>query len=219
MNVINRRNAIFSAPRATGNAERIAARTERKPTMSRKLCFVVAAGVTLIAFLLLRVPTATAQDVTPDDANCLACHENLYYLYDTGKWHCLCEATPSCLHCHGGQPGTLDEDQAHAGMLANPLQENAAVCQRCHGDDSEERVDEFIAVAGGTVTGGRGRTFPTPGPEPTSPPPGGSTYHLAERLREPWRLAALGLTAGALAGLGLVGLACHLAERHRPLAR
>jgi hypothetical protein len=190
--------------------------------MSRKPFLIVAASVGLLLALLLATPAAQAQDAAPtagpDDANCLNCHEDLYYLYDTGKWHCLCEASPSCLHCHGGQPGTLDEDQAHAGMIANPLQENAAVCQQCHCDDCQERVRRFIALAGGTLTGGRGRVYPTPGPEPTSPPRGPSTYRLPERLREPWRLAALGITTMELMAIAGYGLYCYRAEQQKSLA-
>jgi hypothetical protein len=190
--------------------------------MSRKLLLVVTTSVGLLLALWLASSAAQAQETPPtpgpDDANCLRCHEDLYYLYDTGKWHCLCEASPSCLHCHGGQPGTLDEEQAHAGMIANPLQANAAVCQQCHGDDSQERVEQFIAVAGGTVTGGRGRVYPTAGPAPTSPPPGRSAYRLPERLREPWRLAAVGVAVVAIAALCGYALYLYRTEQHKPLA-
>jgi hypothetical protein len=179
---------------------------------------LVLLGVTLA----LGSPVAHAQTVEPPaepDAQCVACHQDLYFRYDTGKWHCLCAASPGCIHCHGGQPDTADEAQAHAGMIANPLQNDAAVCQECHCDDCQERVDEFMALAGGTVTSGRGRTYPTPGPEPTLPPAGLQIARWPERLREPWRAALLGLAGAGLVGLGLYGARCCLDERRTPAPR
>lgn len=118
-------------------------------TWKSLLTFAAAAALVSLA-CAANAPAVQAQAPTPDfdDGSCVACHENLYYLYDTGKWHCLCDATPSCVHCHGGQPGVLEEDLAHAGMIVNPLQNDAAICQQCHCDDCQEHVDEFLAVAG-----------------------------------------------------------------------
>jgi hypothetical protein len=172
------------------------------------------AGLVLVVALFLAAPAALAQDNLPPAGadNCLACHEDLYYLHDTGKWHCLCDATPGCRHCHGGQPGTLAEAEAHGGMIANPLQENAAVCQQCHCDDCQKHVDQFLAVAGGTVTGGRGRTFPTQSAAPTNPPPGSSGFQWPSRLLAPWRLAGLGVVGVGLAALGVYGARCYRAD-------
>jgi len=165
--------------------------------------------------LWLGTPAAQAQENPPEggDATCINCHADLYYLHDTGKWHCLCDATPSCLHCHGGQPNTAAADEAHAGMIANPLQENAAVCQQCHCTDCEERVAEFLAVAGGTVTDGQGRVFPTSGPEPTPPLTGWQAYTLPSRLSEPWRQSGLALAAVGMAALGGYGVYCVWSDR------
>jgi hypothetical protein len=176
--------------------------------MSRARTLIAASLAGLIAALLCLAPAAQAQDAppTPEAAACLACHENLYYLHDTGKWHCLCAATPTCVHCHAGQPGALDPDQAHAGLVANPLQNDAAICRQCHCDDCQEKVDRFLAIAGGSVTGGQGRVFPTPDPRPTAPPPGLLAYRLPGRIRQPWRLAALALTGLAMLALGAYGL-------------
>lgn len=195
--------------------------TEGKHTMSRKSLVTITVLLGLIGIaLLLGTPAVQAQAATPgaDDAHCLACHGDLYYLYDTGKWHCLYQASPSCIHCHGGQPGMVNADLAHAGMIANPLQENAAVCQKCHPDDDQQHVDKFIAVAGGTLTSGRGRTFPTPGPEPASRPAGLQAYRLPDQLREPWRLVGLGVIAVALVALSIYGVYCYRSDQQRPVS-
>jgi hypothetical protein len=190
--------------------------------MLRERLGLLAGILTLLAVALWMDPPAVqAQDVAPpdqEDANCLSCHENLYYLYDTGKWHCLCAASPGCLHCHGGQPATLDEDLAHAGMLANPLQENAAVCRACHCEDCDQHVAQFLSVAGGTVIEGPGKVYPTPGPEPTLPPGSLSGYRLPERLQEPGRLARLGLIGAGLVVLGIYCFRCYRVERPNQLA-
>lgn len=195
--------------------------TERQFTMSRKLSVTFLSLLGLIGIvLLLSASVVQAQEATPqtDDTNCLACHDDLYYLYDTGKWHCLCQASPSCIHCHGGQPEVANADLAHAGMITNPLQEDAAACQRCHPDEYQQRVDEFMAMAGGTVTGGRGETFRTPGLEPTSLPSGFQAYHLPNQLWEPWRLAGLGLLAVILMVLSILGVYCCRIDRQKPLS-
>jgi hypothetical protein len=119
------------------------------------------------------------------------------------------------VHCHGGQAGIVDEDLAHSGVIANPLQANAAVCQTCHCDDCQAHVDEFLAVAGGTVIEGQGRVFPTPAPEPSARPPVSlPTYRLPESLHQPWRVAGLTLAGVMLVGLSLFGLATYWSERH-----
>lgn len=185
--------------------------------MSCKALVVIGAVLGLLALAMLSgAAVVQAQDAAPGaDANCLACHVDLYFLYDTGNWHCLCEASPSCVHCHGGQPESMKADLAHAGMIVNPLQENAVVCQKCHPDEYQRRVDEFIAVAGGAVTGGRGRTFPTPGPEPTGLSTGVQTYRLPEQLREPWRLVGLTVISAALLAVSAYSICCYRIDRQR----
>jgi hypothetical protein len=54
--------------------------------MSRKW---IAAWIFLTGMVVLLLPWAIpthAQEATPEnDANCMACHEHQYYLYDSGK--------------------------------------------------------------------------------------------------------------------------------------
>jgi hypothetical protein len=165
--------------------------------------------------LLGGAPLALAQEPEPQagGTNCAACHENLYYLHDTGKWHCLCDATPTCVHCHGGQPEAVEAGLAHEGMVVNPLQENAATCRQCHCADCQQHVNEFIAVAGGTVTEGRGQVYPASPPKSVSASITHAAYHLPARLQQPWRLAAVGGAAAGLIALSVYGFCCWRTDR------
>ena len=81
--------------------------------------------------------------------NCIKCHENLYFLHDTGNWYCLREAPMTCTECHGGNPGALTQEEAHTGRAAHPvLNEDITKCQECHPVECNERVDMFDQVAG-----------------------------------------------------------------------
>lgn len=104
-----------------------------------------------IMALLLLVQTipASAQEVTPEnDANCVSCHEHQYYLYDSGKWFCLCDAPMHCVYCHNGRTDTYNKELAHEGLILYPTRDNAERCQSCHPEDYMARVVTFGEVAG-----------------------------------------------------------------------
>jgi cytochrome c553 len=111
------------------------------------LLFLALAGNVAQA-IMVTTPTQAQDEIHPDAATCVACHENLYLLHDSGKWYCLCETQVHCTQCHGGRTDTMDEDLAHEGMLANPLENNAAICQDCHPDDYQVQVKKFASIAG-----------------------------------------------------------------------
>jgi hypothetical protein len=147
----------------------------------------------LMGTLLIGITPAFAQTPSPEkDDTCVACHENLYVLYDTGKWYCLCGETPHCSYCHGGVVGTLDEKTAHQGMIANPVGDNTAICQNCHPEDYSEHVAMFAAHGGIQAT---------PISQPTYNPAlaGVDAEPVSDLLRphpmETWRAAGLGATA------------------------
>lgn len=119
--------------------------------MKRKLFsfWLFGCAVFLLLTTLFVVSPAAAQETPPpEECQCKACHEQQYYLYDSGKWYCLCKAPMTCVHCHGGNGRETNADLAHKGMLANPFMDNAAVCQNCHKEESQARVDEFVERAG-----------------------------------------------------------------------
>jgi hypothetical protein len=120
---------------------------------SRNHCFA-GLSILLLSFLLLTVtpPALVYADELPPIASqgkCVNCHENLYFLHDTGKWFCLRDSPMACVDCHGGNPNAITKDTAHADRASHPiLNENIAKCQECHPEVSSERVQIFRDVAG-----------------------------------------------------------------------
>ncbi len=111
-------------------------------------------GLMVIAFLIFpggELSSAHAQEVTPaaDHGTCIKCHENLYFLHDTGNWFCLRESPMSCVDCHGGDTEATTEDLAHINRAAHPvINEDVSKCQQCHPEECNERVELFDQTAG-----------------------------------------------------------------------
>lgn len=110
------------------------------------------AALILVTLTALSMPAVVRADdpvPVPDNGNCIVCHENLYFLHDTGNWFCLYESPMSCADCHGGDPNTLDKDLAHARRAAHPvLNDDVSKCQQCHPEECSERVAFFDRSAG-----------------------------------------------------------------------
>jgi len=116
---------------------------------SRWLFIAVLAGT--LALLVTWTAPAHAQSHTPQaEPECISCHENMYYLHDTGKWFCLHEETPmTCTGCHGGNPTAATKETAHFNRRAHPIiNENTSKCSECHPQQSSERVAIFAQEAG-----------------------------------------------------------------------
>lgn len=93
---------------------------------------------------------AAAKEVTN---SCLSCHEDLYYLYDTGSLYCLTSHTDRCAGCHQGNPVILIKEDAHAGLLAHPQGNQGAKCRECHtAQETQKRISEFTSKSGGFDT-------------------------------------------------------------------
>lgn len=108
-------------------------------------------GVTLALVMLTN--TAPAQARAPlqsdDGSKCVTCHENLYYLHDTGKAYCLKDAPMACVDCHGGDPTAITEEAAHFKRAAHPvINADDKKCYECHPAEAQVRVDKFRQVAG-----------------------------------------------------------------------
>lgn len=122
--------------------------------MSAKTSSVVFALVALIGTVLVTVSLYTPAQALSSTRkgnrdNCLSCHENLYFLHDTGNWFCLRESPMSCVDCHGGDPAALTEQEAHSERAAHPvLNGDVATCEECHPKECYERVDIFDERAG-----------------------------------------------------------------------
>jgi len=92
-----------------------------------------------------------AQAATPiaDQGTCIKCHENLYFLHDTGNWFCIRESPMRCVDCHGGDPSSLKQEEAHVNRKVHPIiNEDVSKCQECHPAECNERVMRFDQVAG-----------------------------------------------------------------------
>lgn len=102
----------------------------------------------MTAFTLWTVPVR-AEPTPPHEPACLNCHEDLYYLHDTGKWYCVSEARDRCAYCHGGNPTTTEKEAAHEGRTAHPVINNDVTkCRQCHPQDYNAHVVKFNQVAG-----------------------------------------------------------------------
>lgn len=106
-----------------------------------------------LAFLILPLP-AKVHALSPisvaSDNSCLSCHENLYYLHDTGCWYCMSEShRDRCVDCHEGDPTAVQEEAAHLGLLTHPQANGGVKCLECHtSDEAQMRISEFDSNQG-----------------------------------------------------------------------
>jgi len=92
---------------------------------------------------------ARAQEPTGDNGNCVTCHENLYYLHDTGNWFCLNDSSMRCVDCHGGNPAATTKEAAHYDRSAHPvIGGDISRCETCHTDCAKRLtvLDEKVGI-------------------------------------------------------------------------
>lgn len=123
-----------------------------KRTFAFGLCVSITSFTLLLLSLFLARP-AYAQSPTQDVDNgtCIKCHEDLYFLHDTGNWFCIRESPMPCVACHGGDPTAATQESAHYDRSAHPiLNEDISRCQECHVDPDEccDCVSKFDQIAG-----------------------------------------------------------------------
>jgi hypothetical protein len=175
-------------------------------------------GVSILVIALflfaISVSTAAAQSEVPTlESTCATCHESLYLLHDTGKWYCSCKRRADCTVCHAGQVDTFDEDLAHQGMIANPIQDNPAACQSCHGDDYPAYIQRFCQIAGVSQPSKPGTTFAPAALFIEAPVQQSGALVLVGKSYEAWQLIGLGMLAGLLLGVFLFGCRCWKKDR------
>jgi hypothetical protein len=108
-------------------------------------------GVLVLLIALTMPATVYADDPTPppDNGNCIKCHEDLYFLHDTGKWFCLKESPMTCVGCHDGDPNATTKELAHIKRAPHPIiSDDVSKCMECHPDKCIERVALFDQKAG-----------------------------------------------------------------------
>lgn len=107
--------------------------------------------VLIVAFTALSMPAqaSAAPAMKSTDNSCLSCHEDLYYLHDSGCWYCMTDVHKDrCTDCHEGNPAVFKAEDAHIGMLRHPQENNSAKCQQCHTEDVQARLDTFDSKGG-----------------------------------------------------------------------
>ena len=111
--------------------------------------FAVAALVGILLLFAAPPPVTSQTQADADKPACLHCHEDLYYLHDTGKWFCISKSPMQCVGCHGGDPTATTKEAAHRNRTAHPIiNGDTTTCQQCHIEDCDARVEEFDAIAG-----------------------------------------------------------------------
>ena len=180
--------------------------------MSRKWITI---WIILIGLALLLIPSAAVRAQEPtleNDENCVACHTHEYYLYDSGKYFCLCEAPMHCIYCHGGRTDSMVAEVAHEGLVLYPTRNQAERCQECHPADYMDRVVTFDTVAG---------ISPTPQPIITATASQAAIGSIEEPPAAPlqrlnnldtWRMIGLGATGIALCAIIIFGYRCWKAD-------
>jgi hypothetical protein len=68
---------------------------------------------------------------------------------DKGEWHVIHANNDFCRNCHGGDDRTMEKDQAHVGMMLNPLDDTYLSCHACH-IDYQQRAEKFAVILGVT---------------------------------------------------------------------
>ena len=112
---------------------------------------ILVIGVFILLVMVSTPATVYADDPHPtsDNGNCITCHEDLYFLHDTGNWYCLKESPMACVDCHGGNPIANTEELAHTERTAHPvINDDISKCQQCHPNECTERLQIFDETAG-----------------------------------------------------------------------
>jgi hypothetical protein len=181
--------------------------------MSRKWLAVLLIGFGLCFLTALAAGPVRAQGaVVENDANCVSCHEHQYYMYDNGKYFCLCEAPMHCVYCHNGRTDSYTKEVAHEGLVLYPTQNEAESCQSCHGADAMARVVTFDEIAGigsepiPVITATPAAQAAAPVQSPPVPP----LLHLGQM--EPWRQGFLIIVGFALVSVLFIGYRCWITD-------
>lgn len=103
--------------------------------------------ITVVFTIQASASQARFQDLG-NESSCFTCHEDLYYLHDTGKIYCLTVHEDHCTDCHGGDSSVMNKAQSHLGLIPYPQKDDGAKCQECHTQDAQERLATFASMGG-----------------------------------------------------------------------
>lgn len=151
------------------------------------------------------------QPTAESDANCVSCHIHEYYVYDSGKWYCLCEAPMHCVYCHSGRTDSYVKEVAHEGLVLYPTRDHAVRCQNCHVEDYMSRVVTFETVAGISQTPLPLVTATAVEPVALAEAPSSLLQLFLSRL-DLWQVIGLGILAFGLIVIFIFGYRCWRAD-------
>ena len=119
-------------------------------TKINRWIFVFLATLFFVSFTILSLPDQVSAGPVLDSTSnsCFTCHEDLYYLHDTGKSYCLTDHTDRCMNCHEGDATVMNKDASHIGLVTHPQKDDGAKCQQCHTEDFQARLDTFASLGG-----------------------------------------------------------------------
>jgi hypothetical protein len=131
----------------------------------------------LIGMIVLWPAPAVNAQCGSQASSCKNCHETQGQdpvNADGTGWHMSHAFGDFCYICHAGNNQSMDQNEAHAGMVA-PLSDVQAGCASCHPDDLMERANVYAGIlgvevgAGGGTTGAPASGEGTDGGSPSSP--------------------------------------------------
>jgi hypothetical protein len=173
----------------------------RKPSSALLIVCVV---MVLTGLALWITPQAAMAQCGDPKSSCSTCHAEVQPVAAEGEWHVIHADKDCCRSCHGGNDTTMDKDEAHVGMMSNPLDDIYLSCHQCHPNDYQPRADRFATALGITAKSSGPITvaIQLPSGEPAIPltattQPGGVSDAT------PWLSAMIGVVAVLLAGLAL----------------
>lgn len=169
-------------------------------------------GVVITIMSLSMSSKVYAQESHPftENGTCATCHEDLYFLHDTGNWFCIREAPMRCVDCHGGNPKAITQNEAHMNRKAHPIvNEDISKCQECHPDECMDRIEKFDQAAGISAV-----LVAVPyQPKPILPIEGAQAESLSEPIAHPTWISFIEIIALILiTGLALAIYFVHKAQ-------
>jgi hypothetical protein len=118
-------------------------------TKTNRWTFALLATLFVFSFAMLSMPDqASAAPEADPTSSCLTCHEDLYYLHDSGKYYCITEHKDRCVNCHDGNADVMNKDESHLGLIAYPQKDDGAKCQECHAEDAQALLATFASLGG-----------------------------------------------------------------------
>jgi hypothetical protein len=97
------------------------------------------------------------------ESTCYTCHQATNPVCGTTDWHTTFAHRYACWNCHGGNDTAQDKEQAHVGLIANPLEDAYTSCYPCHPNNYEQRAQQLADEIGIPVS------FREPAPKPSAP--------------------------------------------------